>query len=108
MFMHKTFLSVLTTMLLLAATASCKKETPAYMNAIKITGPNLTLPACAPNYNAVWQNLGAADTVITLSNTAGSLGFTSTTVFPVYMKVNWIYHTPGCGGQITITSYQLQ
>jgi hypothetical protein len=39
----------------IAALSSCKKYSQTYMNTIEITGPDLTQPACSPNYIAQWQ-----------------------------------------------------
>ena len=78
------------------------------MNRIKITGPVLTMPACAPSFNAIWQGVNQADSAVTISNTASSIGLNNSTVFPVYMNINWTTHTPICGGEITITGYQVQ
>ncbi len=85
--------------------SGCKKGS-SYMNSIKITGPNYSVPTCNSSFFAVWQGVTTADSLVTLSNTPESIGLTGNSTFPVYMLINWKANTPTCDGMITITSYQ--
>ena len=84
----------------------CKKQST-YMNTIKITNADMTVPPCAPTYHAVWQGVTMPDSLVTISNTGPTIGLTDSTSFPVVMDINWVAHTPSCSGQITITSYHI-
>ena len=93
-------------MLLVAAVSGCKKDS-GYTDTIRITGADQTVPPCAPAYWAVWQGAPRTDSVVSISNTGPTIGLSSSTTFPVYMKINWKPNTPVGLGDITITSYQI-
>ena len=95
---------------MITAMTGCKKDSAAsgYMNTILISGPNMTVPPCAPAFNATWSDGANAGAAVTLSNTASTIGLNNTSyTYPVSMRINWIAHTPSCSGQITVTSYQV-
>jgi hypothetical protein len=89
---------------LIVAMSACKKDN-GYMGTIKLI-PAIIGPPCVPNLDAIWQGSMTADSFTSVSNTPASLGLDGNTVYPVYMKINWITHTPSCSGLITVTSYQ--
>lgn len=97
---------VIILVLLIATISGCKKDS-GYTDTIKITHPDQTVPPCAPAYWAVWQSPPRADSIVSISNTGPSIGLSSTTTFPVLMKINWKPNTPTCLGDITITGYQI-
>jgi hypothetical protein len=109
---QKTKASILTVVIALLIISACTKSVPPqvhYMNNAVITGYDLRLCACCGglliNFDSVTHSYQGP--FYDCDNTPASLGIDSTTVFPVYLKVNWHLDSSVCGGNnhILITAY---
>lgn len=103
---------ILTILIVIAITISsaCKKE-KSYMNSAVITGFDLRTCACCGglliNFNGDTQSYKG--NFFLVSNTASQLGITDSTIFPVYVQVDWVKDTVACmANTITITRFVRQ
>jgi hypothetical protein len=99
------------TMALLIFSGCKKSDRPqsTYTNNAIITGYDLRACACCGglliNFDSVAHSYQGP--FYDCDNEPASLGIDSTTVFPVYLKVNWHFDSSVCGGNshILVTSY---
>ena len=95
-------------MLILTATTGCQKDNT-YQDYATLTGFDRRACSCC---GGLYMNLGNNPTTVISSsyiikNSPSSLGIDSSTVFPIYLLVNWQkVSQDSCPQDITITKFQ--